>query len=322
MIGLRGAVAGALVALLAGGAQAANWDMPTPYPDGNFHTINIKQFADEVKAATGGKLEISVKSAGSLIKHPEIKNAVRGGQVPIGEFLLSLLANENPVFEADSVPFLANSYDAALKLWRAQRPLVEKALDRQNLMVLFSVPWPPQGIYSKKPLDSMDDLKGLKFRAYNSATQRIAQLAHAVPSQIEAADVAAAFATGRVEAMITSPSTGADTKAWDYVSYYYNTQAWLPKNIVVVNKAAFAALDKATQTAVLDAGRKAETRGWAASKEETAKKTKVLADNGMKVLEPSDKLKAGFTAIGKTMTAEWAKKAGADGETLLKAYRK
>lgn len=322
MTGLRGVVAGALVALMAGGAQAANWDMPTPYPDGNFHTINIKHFADDVKAATGGKLEISVKSAGSLIKHPEIKNAVRGGQVPIGEFLLSLLANENPLFEADSVPFLANNYDAALKLWHAQKPLVEKAFDKQNLVVLFSVPWPPQGIYSKKPLNSMDDLKGLKFRAYNTATQRIAQLAHAVPTQIEAADVAAAFATGRVEAMITSPSTGADTKAWDYVSYYYNTQAWLPKNIVVANKAAFAALDKATQNAVLDAAQKAETRGWAASQEETAKKTKVLADNGMKVLEPSDKLKTGFAAIGKTMTAEWAKKAGADGKALLEAYRK
>jgi len=322
MIGLRGVMLGALVALLANGAQAANWDMPTPYPDSNFHTINIKQFADDLKAATGGKLEISIKSAGSLIKHPEIKNAVRGGQVPIGEFLLSLLANENALFEADSVPFLADNYDAALKLWQAQRPLVEKAFDKQNLIVLFSVPWPPQGIYSKKPLNAIEDLRGLKFRAYNTATQRIAQLAHAVPTQIEAADVAPAFATGRVEAMITSPSTGADTKAWDYVPYYYNTQAWLPKNIVVVNKAAFAALDKATQAAVLDAAKKAETRGWAASKEETAKKTKVLVDNGMKVFEPSDKLKAGFAAIGKTMTAEWAKKAGADGAALLKVYRK
>jgi TRAP-type C4-dicarboxylate transport system substrate-binding protein len=313
---------GALAAMLAGGAQATTWDMPTPYPDGNFHTINIKHFADDVKAATGGKLDISVKSAGSLIKHPEIKNAVRGGQVPIGEFLLSLLANENPIFEADSVPFLADNYDQALKLWHAQKPFAEKAFAKQGLMVLFSVPWPPQGIYAKKELKTIDDLKGLKFRAYNSATQRIAQLAHAVPTQIEAADVAAAFATGRVEAMITSPSTGADTKAWDYVSYYHNTQAWLPKNIVVVNKAAFDALDKATQKVVLDAAKAAETRGWAASKEETAKKTKVLADNGMKIIEPSAKLKAGFAAIGKTMTAEWVKKAGADGEALLKAYGK
>ncbi|HEX7005592.1 MAG TPA: TRAP transporter substrate-binding protein [Alphaproteobacteria bacterium] len=308
--------------MLAGGAQAATWDMPTPYPEGNFHTINIKQFADDVKAATGGKLEISVKSAGSLIKHPEIKNAVRSGQVPIGEFLLSLLANENPIFGADSVPFLADNYDLALKLWQAQRPLVEKAFDRQGLMVLFSVPWPPQGIYAKKQLNAMEDMKGLKFRAYNAATQRIAQLAGAIPTQIEAADIAPAFATGRVEAMITSPSTGADSKAWDYVSYYHNTQAWLPKNIVVVNKDAFAALDQATRQAVIEAAKKAEARGWAASKEETAKKTKILADNGMKIVEPSARLKAGFAAIGKTMTEEWVKSAGADGKALLEAYRK
>src|SRR5690606_7960737 len=238
MVRLRSMLFGTLVAMLASGAQAATWDMPTPYPEGNFHTINIKQFAEDVKSATGGKLEISVKSAGSLIKHPEIKNAVRGGQVPIGEFLLSLLANENPLFGADSVPFLADNYDLALKLWQAQRPLVEKAFDRQGLVVLFSAPGPPQGIYAKEQLNAMEDLKGLKFRAYNAATQRIAQLAGAVPTQIEAPDIAPAFATGRVEAMITSPSTGADSKAWDYVSYYHNTQAWLPKNIVVVNKDA------------------------------------------------------------------------------------
>ena len=322
MVKLRTMLFGALAAMLAGGAQATTWDMPTPYPDTNFHTINIKHFADDVKAATGGKLVIEVKSAGSLIKHPEIKNAVRGGQVPIGEFLLSLLSNENAIFGADSVPFLAHNYDQALKLWHAQKPLVEKAFAKQNLLVLFSVPWPPQGIYAKKELKAMSDLKGLKFRAYNAATQRIAQLAGAIPTQIEAADIAPAFATGRVEAMITSPSTGADSKAWDYVSYYHNTQAWLPKNIVVVNKAAFEGLDKATQKAVMDAAKTAETRGWAASKEETAKKTKVLADNGMHVIQPSAKLESGFEVIGKVMTKEWVEKAGADGQALLKAYEK
>ena len=220
------------------------------------------------------------------------------------------------------MPFLADNYDQALKLWHAQKPLVEKAFAKQGLAVLFSVPWPPQGIYAKKQLNAIADMKGLKFRAYNAATQRIAQLAGAVPTQIEAADIAPAFATGRVEAMITSPSTGADSKAWDYVTYYHDTQAWLPKNIVVVNKAAFSALDKATQKAVMDAAKKAETRGWAASKEETAKKTKIMADNGMHIVQPSAKLKAGFAVIGKTMTAEWVKAAGADGEALLKAYGK
>jgi len=314
--------AGVAAGMLSTSAMAAEtWNMPTPYPDNNFHTVNIKQFADDVKSATGGALDIVVHAGGSLIKHPEIKNAVRGGQVPIGELLLSRLSNENAVFGIDSVPFLAANYDDAKKLWAAARPQTEKLLDAQGLQVLFAVPWPPQGIYAKKEVNSTDDLKGLKFRAYNAATERLAQLAGAAPTQIEAPDIAQAFATGRVDAMITSPSTGANSKAWDFVTHYYNTQAWLPKNIVLVNKAAFGKLAPEVQKAVTDAAAKAETRGWQASVAETEEKTQVLKKNGMQVLDPSDKLAADMRKIGEEMTKEWAEKAGADGAAVLKAYK-
>ena len=305
----------------AGGAVAGEtWDMPTPYGDGNFHTVNIKTFAEDVKAATKGALEIKIHSAGSLFKHPEIKNAVRGGQVPIGEFLLSRLSNENPIFAVDSVPFLATDYAAAGKLWAASRAMTEALFDRQGLQVLYAVPWPPQGIYANKELNSVDDLKGLKFRAYNAATERIAQLAGAVPTQIELADIAQAFSTGRVEAMITSPSTGVNHKTWDFLSHFYHTQAWLPKNIVVVNKKAFARLDSPVQAALLAAAEKAEARGWQASRDETEKMVKILGDNGMKISAPGPALNSGLQAIGKTMTDEWAAQTGADGAAILKAY--
>ncbi|MCL4799737.1 MAG: TRAP transporter substrate-binding protein [Burkholderiales bacterium] len=317
------------VAILAGAFGAApafaqtKWDMPTPYPDANFHTQNIMQFAEEVKKASGGKLEIKIHSNGSLFKHPEIKNAVRGGQVPIGEFLVSLLANENPVFEVDSVPFLATGYDDARKLWNASRAQVEKVLDKEGLMVLYAVPWPPQGLYAKSELKSPDDMKGLKFRAYNTATQKLASLAGAVPTQVEVPDIPQAFTTGRVESMITSPSTGANSKAWDFVKHYHDTQAWLPKNAVVVNKRAFRGLDEATRQAVLDAAKRAETRGWEMSMKETAEKTAVLKQNGMTIHSPpSPELMKGLKAIGKQMTDEWVKKAGADGQAILKAYQK
>ncbi|MEE8189250.1 MAG: TRAP transporter substrate-binding protein [Kiloniellales bacterium] len=317
-----GLIAAALSTVTPTGPVQAGetWDMPTPYGDGNFHTININAFAADVKAATKGALEIKVHSAGSLFKHPEIKNAVRGGQVPIGEFLLSRLSNENAIFAVDSVPFLATDYDAAGKLWAVSRGKTEALFDKQGLKVLFAVPWPPQGIYANKPLNSVDDLKGVKFRAYNTATERIAQLAGAVPTQIELADIAQAFSTGRVEAMITSPSTGVSHKTWDFLSHFYHTQAWLPKNIVVVNKKAFAGLDASVQAAVLAAAEKAEARGWQASRDETDKKMKILADNGMKVGAPGPAFKAGLEAIGKTMTDEWAGQAGADGKAILKAY--
>lgn len=324
MIALRSVLLGLLTtALLAAPSWAAtSWDMPTPYPEGNFHTRNITMFAEDVKAATDGAVEIRVHSNQSLFKHPEIKNAVRGGQVPLGESLLSRLGNENAVFEADSVPFLASDYAAAEALWQAQRPVVEKLFDREGMIVLFSVPWPPQGLYSTTPVNRIEDLHGVDFRAYNAATERLAQLAGAVPTQVEAAEVAQAFATGRVDAMMTSPSTGADSKAWDFVDNYYDVQAWLPKNVVIVNKRAFRALDAETQKKVLAAAAAAEERGWRMSQEETAEKTELLQENGMNVAPPSPALKDGLEKIGETMTEEWVSRAGEDGRAVLDDYRK
>lgn len=314
--------AAAVTVALAGAAQAqTQWDMPTPYPDANFHTQNIAKFAEDVKKMSGGKLEIKIHSNGSLFKHPEIKNAVRGGQVPIGEFLLSRLSNENAIFEADSVPFLASSYDEAAKLWQASKQPVEKALDKEGLMALYAVPWPPQGLYAKKTVDGVADLKGVKFRAYNSATETLAKLAGAVPTQVEVPDIPQAFSTGRVEAMVTSPSTGANSKAWDFVKHYYDVQGWLPKNIVVVNKRAFRGLDKGVQKALLDAAKAAEPRGWSMSKTETQEKTDALSKNGMTVHKPSATLMADLKKIGQQMSDAWVKKAGAEGRAVLKAYQ-
>ncbi len=302
-------------------ALAATWDMPTPYPDKTFHTQNISRFAEDVEKATDGALKIKVHSAGSLFKHPEIKNAIRGGQVPIGEFFVSLLSNENAVFGADSQPFLATNYAEAEKLWAAQKPIADKLLDRQGLMPLFSVPWPPQGLYTKKAINTVDDFKGIKFRAYNATLEKFANLVGAAPTQVEVPDIPQAFATGRVEAMITSPSTGANSKAWDFITTYTDIQAWVPKNIVVVNKKAFRKLDQATQEAVLTAAAAAERRGWEMSRQETAAKTAILRDNGVQIVTPSAALMDGLKKVGNEMLIDWEKTAGAEGAALLKAYR-
>ena len=307
--------------LAVSAAKAATWDMPTPYGDKTFHTVNIREFAKDVEKATGGKLKINVHSAGSLIKHPEIKNAVRRGLVPIGEVLMSRLSNEDPVFAVDSIPFLATNYEEAKKLWAASRPVIEKKLEKQGLKLLFAVPWPPQGIYAKKEIRTVDDLKGLKMRAYNASTEMFARLAGAVPTQVEVPDIPTAFSTGRVEAMITSPSTGANSKAWDFVKYFHHTQAWLPKNMVIVNAKAFARLPEDQRKAVLEAAKRAEERGWQMSMKETEEKINVLKKNGMVVVTPTPELMAGLKKIGEQMTAEWLKKAGPDGEAILKAYR-
>ncbi len=306
----------------AASSFATTWDMPTPYPDKTFHTVNIIQFATDVEKATGGSLKIKIHSAGSLFKHPEISKAVRGGQVPIGEFFLSLLSNENAAFGTDSQPFLATNYQEARKLWAAQKPVITKLLDKQNLMPLFSVPWPPQGLYTKKMINSVDDLKGIKFRAYNATLEKFTNLVGAAPTQIEVPDIPQAFATGRVDAMITSPSTGANSKAWDFITHYTDIQAWLPKNIVVVNKRAFRKLSQTEQQAVLSAAATAEKRGWEMSQKETTTKTAILKKNGVIIVTPSKALMDGLKKVGGQMLKDWKKSAGPEGEALLKAYRK
>lgn len=318
----------ALAGLVLAGSLATaapaqtKWDMPTPYPDGNFHTKNVIQFAADVDKATNGSLKINVHSAGSLIKHPEIKRAVRQGTAPIGEILESLASNEAPVYGLDSVPFLATGYDGAKKLYAAQKPFLEKQLASEGLVLLYSIPWPPQGLYAKRDITKVEDLKGLKFRTYNAMIGRIAALAGSVPTQIEVPDLPTAFATGRVDVMITSASTGVDTKAQDYLTHYIDTQAWLPRNIVFVNKDAFDKLSAAEKKAVTDAAKAAEVRGWKMSVEEMTTKTAALKAAGIKVLAPSAELKAGLSKIGATIAGEWEKSAGADGAAMLAAYRK
>ena len=306
---------------LAGAVQAQTWDMPTPYGDTTFHTVNIRDFAKDVATATDGKLEISVHSAGSLFPHSEIKNAVRSGQVPIGEFFLSTLANEDLTFGMDSQPFLATSYAQAQKLWEAQKPVITELLAKQGLMPLFSVPWPAQGLYTNGEIKTVDDLAGLRFRAYNPALEQFAMLAKAAPVQVEASDIAQAFTTGQVQAMITSPSTGANSKAWDFVDTYTQIDAWLPKNIVVVNKRAFDRLSADEQKAVMEAAAKAETRGWEMSKKEAAEKTAEMKENGMKIVAPSPELEAGLKKIGAEMLTTWKAQASPDALKVLKAYQ-
>ncbi len=320
---LRACVAAIFAATLSTAASAQNkWDLPTPYPAGNFHTKNVVQFTQDVDKATNGSLKITVHPAGSLIKHADIKRSVRQGTAPIGEVLVSLAANEAPVFGLDSVPFLATGYDSSKKLYAAQRPFLEKQIDKEGLMLLFSVPWPPQGLYAKRDINSVDDLKGLKFRTYNAMIGRLAALAGSIPTQIEVPDLPTAFATGRVEVMITSASTGVDTKSEDYLTHYYDTQAWLPRNMVLVNKEAFGKLTAAEKKAVMDAAKVAEERGWKASLDEMTIKTDALKAAKIKVQPPSPALKAGLAKIGETIAAEWATAAGDDGKAMLAAFRK
>ena len=313
----------ASVALFTSASNAGEkWDMALAYGAGNFHSANATEFAKNVSDNSGGKLTIVTHPGGSLFKGGEIFRAVRTGQTQIGERFMSALGKEDPLLEVDSQPFLATSYDDAMDLYQASKPEIVKGLDSKGLVFLYAVPWPAQGLYSKKEIKSVADLKGLKFRAYNSATIRIAELTGMAPTKIEAAEISQAFSTGAVESMITSPTTGKNKKIWENgVKYFYDIAAWFPKNMVIVNKDAWNKLDSATQKLVMMEASKAEKKGWALSKKGNKDDKKALADAGMKVGKVNAELKKHFENVGATMSKEWADRAGSRGQGVLAAYK-
>ena len=314
-------LAGATMTLGAATAQAETvWNLATAYKDTNFHTQNIARFVQEIEQKSGGKLKIKMHTNASLLKMPEIKRGIQTGQVQIGEILLSAYGKEDPFFEVDGIPFISKGQDTAWEVYELTLPHIEAKLNKQGLMPLFSVPWPGQGLYAQKPINSTADYKGVKFRAYNALTARFAELMGAVPTTVQSAEVPQAFATGVVSAMITSAATGNYTKAWDFTSHYYDVNAMNNKNMVIMNAEAFNALDAETQKIVMAAAAKAETRGWIMSNTVQAKLTANLVKNGMTVAPPGEALLAELKGIGKTMVEEWLAKAGPRGQDFIEKY--
>ena len=320
---LKSLVLAATVVLAAGAAQAqTKWNLPAAYPADNPHSENLAQFAKDVEAATGGKLQIQVHANASLFKAPEIKRAVQTGQAQMGEILLSIHENEDALYGIDVVPFMATSFPDAMKLYKASKPAIEKKLAAQGIMLLFAVPWAPQGIYAKKDLNTIEDMKGLKWRSYNVGTAKIGEAVSAQSVTVQAAELPQALATGVVNSFMSSGGTGYDSKVWETLTHFYDTQAWIPKNYTLVNKAAFDALDKPTQEAILKAAATAEARGWKAWEDKANWYLDQLKAKGMKVQAPSDALASGFKKVGEGLTADWLKKVGADGQAIVDAYKK
>lgn len=328
MLNRRTTIAAALVlgcsafALAMPAAAQTKWNLPAAYPPDNPHSENLVAFAKEVEAATGGKLVITVHPGASLFKAPEIKRAVQTGQAQMGEVLISIHENEDPVFGIDVVPFLATSFADSMKLYKASKEAVEKKLESQGVKLLFMVPWAPQGVYTKKDLNTIDDMKGLKWRAYNVGTARLGDLLGMQSVTVQAAELPQALATGVVNSFMSSGGTGYDSKAWESLTHFYDVQAWIPKNATMINKATFDKLDAATKEALLKASATAEARGWKAWEEKTNWYLDQLKARGMKVQPPSEALKAGFLKAGETLTADWLKKAGPSGQAIIDAYKK
>ena len=142
------------------------------------------------------------------------------------------------------------------------------------------------------------------------------------PVTVQASELTQALATGVVDSYMSSGSTGFDTKTYESIKNFYDTQAWLPKNAVIINQQAFAALDKPTQDALLKAAADAETRGWKASEDKNGWYLDQLKQKGMTIVKPAPQLTADLKKVGDTMLQDWLKKAGPKGQSAVDAYRK
>ncbi len=312
----------AALLLAATSVHAEKWDMALAYSATNYHSEIAAEFAAAVTEATGGDLEIVTHPGGSLFGGSEIFGAVRKGLAPIGERLISALGNDNALFEVDSVPFLATGFADSKKLYEASKPALIEALEESRLHFLYSCPWPPQGFYSVKEANSLDDIAGMKFRAYNATTSKMAEGLGMLPTKIEAAELSQAFATGVAQSMISSGSTGYDRKLWEHVSHYYDVKAWLPRNMVIVNGKAWKRLSEDNQAALTTAAADAEAKCWAKAEELDSWYVEQFKANGMKVETLNPEMQAEFEKIGAELKAAWLERAGDAGAAVIEAYGK
>ena len=304
-----------------GAAAQTRWQMATPYSDGNFHTRNIRAFLDEVQAGSAGRFAVQLHSNASLLPMPQIKRGVQTGQVQLGEILLTAYANEDPFFDADAIPQLVITQAQAKKLADLQKPFIEARLQRQGMQLLYMVPWPRSGLYSQTPMTSLDQLRGMRFRTFSPTTNRFAALIGANPTLVQSAELAQAFATGIVQAQITSAATGVDTSAWDYARVFSPLGFSMTKNAVFVSRREFMALPEDVRALMLAAAARAETRGYEMQAEAQATTERTLGERGMTIVQPSEEMLAGLLRISATMTDEWIVRAGEDGRRLIDAYR-
>lgn len=295
------------------------WKLATGYRAESFHEQNLLQFTKDVGASPAG-MRIELHANNSLFKLNDIFAAVRDAKVESGETIMTSLTKDMPVAGADSVPFVVRSYTDAQRLWKCQKPLIEKRFAEAGLLPLMAVPWPPQGLYTNKPITRAADLRGARMRTYNPTTERIAQLLGATPVDVPMVQVRQALAEGRIDCMITSAVTGVENQVWDQVKNYYEINAWFPKNITFANAKAFNALPPDAQRGVLQAAEAAEVRGWAASVKAAADSVEELRKRGMKIERVSSEFLSDIKRLGERFSLEWIRAVGVDANQIFVPY--
>lgn len=296
------------------------WDLATGYPESSFHVKNLREFAKDVASRTSGKVNITVHPGGTLIKAPDVRQSVIDGKVAAGEVFGPSLSAIHPVFGLDAIPFLATTYPAARKLWNLARPLTEKKAAGQGFAMLYSVPWPPQGMFSSKEIRTVGDLQSMNMRENSPSVKKLAESLGAKPVLVETPDLVSAVQSKKVSLVFTSAAQGVDTKMWEKLPWFYQTNAWLPRNAVIINKKALDALEPEQRDAVIRAAGAAEERGWSMSEQNAKDTLKALKDNGAKIGLMDGSVRSRLDKTGTALSGDALKRADPELLHVLSSY--
>jgi len=295
------------------------WTLSTRYQADSFQTVNLREFARDVEQATQGALRIDVRSEAAAGSDGDIVARIGKGQLAAGEVIMSELGSAAiPLADADSIPFLVGNLQEARQLWDLQRALMEASLQRAGLVPLYAVPWPSQGLYTTRSVHSVAELKATHMRTYNPATVRMAQILGAAPVDVAMRDVGEALAQGRIDSMFTSGVTGTQSRVWEQpLKYFYDVRAWFPKNVVLISKAQWDALDAGTRQRVLAAARRAEDRGWRSSEAIADASLAELTRHGLHVESPDFHFRRELVRLGERLALEYVRQTGPIANQLL-----
>ena len=299
-----------------------SWDMPMAWPPGNFHVKNAETFAAEVKKATNGGVSITVHPGGALgFKGPEMLRAVRDGLAPVGDILLNQQVGEEPFFGIESVPYLAAGLDDLRKLQQFSRPVYDEIAKKYNQKILYLVPWPGQAVYSSRPINARPDLQGFRIRVVDKNGLDFFSALGAAPRQLPWGDVVPALASGAIDGVTTSSSSGVDGKFWEFLKHMNRFNWQSASNIVTVNLDAWNRLKPEHRDAIEKLARELEPRFWAVSQQEDEEKLAVLKKNGIQITEPTPELKGELLKVAQPMWEEFTTKAGPRAKEVVTKYR-
>lgn len=319
---LRAAALASATLALAGPALAATqWTMASGYPETSFFTKNIRQFIAAVEERTKGELKIDLRSHDSLIKLDNIKRAVQSGQVQIGEIRMGVYGNEQEMFNLDNIPGVVPTFDKSWKLMEAQKPFYDEWFGRNGMRVITYVAWPGQGFFTAEPINSLDDLNGVKLRIYSQQTQVMGEKLGTQAIILPFAEVPQAFATGMIEALWTSAQSGTDVQVWDYLDVFTYTGTMHNKNAVIVNERALRALPDDIRKIVLEEGEAATARGWELAKAASEERENVLKEHGITINQAPQDVLDRIDEIGKEMVADWMTRASDAEKAVYEAYQ-